>query len=158
MKWHDEQEPENLGSGTYRLPLPLLSDGLRAVNVYLLAADNQLAVIDGGWAFEASRQAFAQGLRSLNAGFSDISRFLVTHAHADHYSQAIMLRREFGTRVSLGLGERAELAATRAARAEGRDPMRVDLLRRAGAWPAGAGLPSRASTRERESRHLRGPG
>ena len=98
MKWHDEQEPENLGSGTYRLPLPLLSDGLRAVNVYLLAADNQLAVIDGGWAFEASRQAFAQGLRSLNAGFSDISRFLVTHAHADHYSQAIMLRREFGTR------------------------------------------------------------
>ncbi len=38
----------------------------------------------------------------------------MTHAHRDHYTQAVVIRRELGTRISLGDGERATLAAVRA--------------------------------------------
>ncbi|MCC5698042.1 hypothetical protein LH612_33405, partial [Klebsiella pneumoniae] len=38
-----------------------------------------------------------------------MSRVLVTHAHRDHYTQAVALRREFGVRVSLGRGEQANI-------------------------------------------------
>jgi glyoxylase-like metal-dependent hydrolase (beta-lactamase superfamily II) len=40
-----------------------------------------------------------------------VRQFLVTHAHRDHYTQAVAVRREFGTRVSLGAGDRPSLAA-----------------------------------------------
>jgi glyoxylase-like metal-dependent hydrolase (beta-lactamase superfamily II) len=49
------------------------------------------------------------GLREIGAELGDVQRFLVTHMHRDHYSQAIHLRREFGTRVALGAEERWSL-------------------------------------------------
>jgi glyoxylase-like metal-dependent hydrolase (beta-lactamase superfamily II) len=48
-------------------------------------------------------------LDAIGYGLSDVSDFLVTHAHRDHYSQAITIRRLFGNRVSLGEGERASI-------------------------------------------------
>jgi hypothetical protein len=41
-------------------------------------------------------------LKSLGASRVDVGGFLVTHVHRDHYSQAVHVRREFGTAVSLG--------------------------------------------------------
>jgi glyoxylase-like metal-dependent hydrolase (beta-lactamase superfamily II) len=95
--------------GVHRIPLPLPSDGLRAVNVYALHSDQDLVLVDGGWALEESRRQLETALKEIGFGLADITRFLVTHVHRDHYTQAVAVRREFGTRVSLGIGERETL-------------------------------------------------
>jgi glyoxylase-like metal-dependent hydrolase (beta-lactamase superfamily II) len=107
----DWQEPgaHPVAPGIYRIPLPLPMDGLRAVNVYAVAAGSSVTMIDAGWAIEESRSQLEQSLKQIDAGLGDVDRFLVTHVHRDHYTQAVTLRREFGTRVSLGIGERPSL-------------------------------------------------
>jgi glyoxylase-like metal-dependent hydrolase (beta-lactamase superfamily II) len=92
--------------GVHRVPLPLPMDGLRAVNVYVIEDDDGLVMIDGGWALEQSRSMLSTALGSLGYRLGDIRRFLVTHLHRDHYTQAVTLRREVGARVSLGIGEK----------------------------------------------------
>jgi glyoxylase-like metal-dependent hydrolase (beta-lactamase superfamily II) len=107
----DWQEPgaHPVAPGVYRIPLPLPQDGLRAVNVYAMTAGGSVTMIDAGWAIEESRSRLEWSLKQLDAGLGDVDRFLVTHVHRDHYTQAVTLRREFGTRVSLGIGERPSL-------------------------------------------------
>jgi len=95
--------------GVWRLPAVLPLDGLRAVNIYALTDADGLTLIDGGWALDAARRALVDGLAQIGAGLGDIKRFLVTHAHRDHYTNAIAVRREFGTPVLLGAGERATI-------------------------------------------------
>jgi glyoxylase-like metal-dependent hydrolase (beta-lactamase superfamily II) len=95
--------------GVHRIPLPLPNDGLRAVNVYALSADDGLTLIDAGWAIDAAYDVLVRALRSLGAEVADVRRCLVTHVHRDHYTQALTLRREAGTTVALGRGERPTL-------------------------------------------------
>lgn len=95
--------------GVHRIPLPLPNDGLRAVNVYAITDGDALTLIDGGWALDEAREQLNAGLRQIGAGLGDIRRFLVTHAHRDHYTQAVALRREYGSRVLLGEGEQPTL-------------------------------------------------
>ena len=92
--------------GVHRVPLPLPMDGLRAVNVYVIEDDDGPVMIDGGWALEQSRTLLSTALGELGYRPGDIRRFLVTHLHRDHYTQAVSLRREVGARVSLGIGEK----------------------------------------------------
>ena len=92
--------------GVHRVPLPLPNDGLRAVNVYVLQTADGLVLVDAGWAIPAARELLEQALGSLGFGLADVRRFLVTHVHRDHYTQAVTVRREFGTHVGLGVGER----------------------------------------------------
>jgi glyoxylase-like metal-dependent hydrolase (beta-lactamase superfamily II) len=108
-----EAGPQDLGGGVHRIALPLPNDGLRAVNVYALRTDDGLVLIDGGWALAESEQRLVSSLDQLGFGLSDIRTFLVTHMHRDHYTQAVTVRRKVGSRVSLGIGERANLLATR---------------------------------------------
>ncbi len=118
--------------GVYRIPLPLPQDGLRAVNVYAMRHGADLTVIDAGWSIPESRKLLAAGLAELDAGFADVRRFLVTHIHRDHYTQAVALRSEFGMRVALGRGEQHGLEAINDPnRPEG--PRQMVRLRRAGA-------------------------
>jgi glyoxylase-like metal-dependent hydrolase (beta-lactamase superfamily II) len=100
---------EEVAAGVHRVPLPLPNDGLRAVNVYVLTGSDGAVLVDGGWAIPQARQLLAEGLESLGLALSDVRRFLVTHVHRDHYTQAVVLRREFGMQVSLGEGERTSL-------------------------------------------------
>jgi glyoxylase-like metal-dependent hydrolase (beta-lactamase superfamily II) len=99
-------------SGVYRIPLPLPNDGLRAVNVYALVHGGDLILIDSGWAIAGARAVLDEGLDALGCSAGDVRRILVTHVHRDHYTQAVYLRREFGTRVSLGIGDRESLASS----------------------------------------------
>ena len=99
-----------MAAGVYRIPLPLPNDGLRAVNVYAIVGDDGLVVIDSGWSITEGREALAAGLDILGYRLGDVSQFLVTHIHRDHYTQAIALRRDFGMKVGLGEGERVNLA------------------------------------------------
>jgi glyoxylase-like metal-dependent hydrolase (beta-lactamase superfamily II) len=118
--------------GVHRVPLPLPTDGLRAVNVYVVEDGDGLVLIDGGWALPESRRALAAALATLGAGLGDVRHFLVTHVHRDHYTQAVELRRSFGSKVSLGAGEHE---AIRVLLAGGRRPFEPQLrqLRASGA-------------------------
>ncbi|WP_109507844.1 MBL fold metallo-hydrolase [Nocardioides speluncae] len=95
--------------GVHRIPLPLPMDGLRAVNVYALETDRGLTLIDAGWAIEEARTLLERSLKEIGYAVSDINRFLVTHVHRDHYTQAVTVRREIGAHVSLGLGDKPTL-------------------------------------------------
>lgn len=95
--------------GVHRIPLPLPMDGLRAVNVYAIRHDDAVTLIDAGWAIPEARTLLAAALAQLDCGFASVDRFLVTHLHRDHYTQAAVLRREFGMRVALGRGEQPGL-------------------------------------------------
>jgi glyoxylase-like metal-dependent hydrolase (beta-lactamase superfamily II) len=118
--------------GVHRIPLPLPYDGLRAVNVYAVVDAGGWTLIDSGWALSEARDLLGAALGALDAGLTDVRRFLVTHLHRDHYTQAIALRRELGVPVALGRGEQPGLAAIL-------DPAatpvgaQLDQLRRAGA-------------------------
>lgn len=118
--------------GVHRIPLPLPSDGLRAVNVYAVEDGEGLVLIDSGWSIPVARQLLDAALAALDAGVADIHRFLITHIHRDHYTQAIHIRREVGTPVGLGANERPSIE--RAAMVE-RTPMQpqLDQLRASGA-------------------------
>jgi glyoxylase-like metal-dependent hydrolase (beta-lactamase superfamily II) len=89
--------------------LPLPNDGLRAVNVYALTGGDGVTLIDSGWSIPEARELLTDALRELGAELVDINRFLVTHMHRDHYSQAIAVRRDLGTRVTLGAQEKWSL-------------------------------------------------
>ena len=95
--------------GVHRVPLPLPNDGLRAVNVYVVQTDDGFVLVDAGWAIPEARELLAQALATLDSSMADIQRFLVTHVHRDHYTQAVEVRREYGTHVGLGVGERPTL-------------------------------------------------
>src|SRR5690606_322619 len=82
--------------GVHRIPLPLPMDGLRAVNVYVIASDEGLTLVDGGWAIEEARSLLESSLASIGFTVRDIRRFLVTHVHRDHYTQAAVIGKEFG--------------------------------------------------------------
>jgi len=99
-----------VSEGIHRVPLPLPMDGLKAVNVYVIETESGLTCIDGGWAIEVSRKQFEDSLKSIGHHPRDITSFLVTHAHRDHYTQAAALRTEFGrATVALGRGDQPTL-------------------------------------------------
>lgn len=98
-----------VAEGVHRVPLPLPNDGLRAVNVYVLTTPDGLVLIDSGWAIPESKALLVKALETLDAGLPDITRFLVTHVHRDHYTQAVDVRRDVGSRIGLGQGEQATL-------------------------------------------------
>jgi glyoxylase-like metal-dependent hydrolase (beta-lactamase superfamily II) len=102
-------------TGVYRIPLPLPGDHLKAVNIYAIPDGEQLVLIDGGWALPESRELLSAAMQTLGYQLADVREFLVTHVHRDHYTQAVALRREFGSLVSLGEGERETLALMRTA-------------------------------------------
>jgi len=126
---HEWAEPGvyPVAPGVHRVPLPLPTDGLRAVNVYVITGDGGLVLIDSGWALEVARRDLTSALAALGAGLGDIRSFLVTHVHRDHYTLAVQLRREFGGTVSLGLGERQAIAVLSGGTAEPFAPQLAEL-------------------------------
>jgi glyoxylase-like metal-dependent hydrolase (beta-lactamase superfamily II) len=98
-----------VADGVFRIPLPLPGDGLKAVNVYAVRDGERVVLVDGGWALPDSEELLARSLDKIGYGLDGIDRFLVTHAHRDHYTQAAAVRRRFGTRIALGVAEQASL-------------------------------------------------
>ncbi|MEU9170057.1 MBL fold metallo-hydrolase [Streptomyces sp. NPDC048420] len=115
----------------HRIPLALPVDGLAAVNVYLIEDDDGLVLIDSGWAGPDTEKALVEAVQSLGHRLDDIGQIIVTHAHWDHYTQALALRESIGSRVRVGWEERHTI--------EGFDledgvwPRQVKLLRECGA-------------------------
>ncbi|MFD0686440.1 MBL fold metallo-hydrolase [Actinomadura fibrosa] len=135
--------------GVHRVPLALPIPSLHAVNVYVIEDAGGPVVVDSGWAMPDTRASLEGALRTLGHRLDDVAQFLVTHAHWDHYSQALALRESFGTRVRIGRGERPSIEAFD--RARGLHPRQVELLRRCGAADLAeeiAGMPVDASERD----------
>jgi glyoxylase-like metal-dependent hydrolase (beta-lactamase superfamily II) len=118
--------------GVHRIPLPLPNDALRAVNVYAIGSADGPVLIDSGWALAEARDVLGGALARIGYALGDVHRFLITHVHRDHYTQAVLLRREFGTRVSLGIGERPSLELHISGRLAGLAPQ-IARLRGCGA-------------------------
>jgi glyoxylase-like metal-dependent hydrolase (beta-lactamase superfamily II) len=133
--WAD-QGTEEIAPGVYRIPLALPRDALRAVNVYALVDDDgRLVMVDAGWAVPGSLELLTGALSRLGFGLRDIKRFLVTHIHRDHYTQAVAIRRQFGSEIALGAEERPSLETLLAAREHGREVSSSSgRLARAGAF------------------------
>ena len=121
-----------VAEGVHRIPLPLPMDGLRAVNVYVIDTGHGLTLVDGGWAIDEGRALLEKSLGEIGHGFTDITRFLVTHVHRDHYTLASVIGREVGAHVSLGLGARPTLDLMHAVDEAMDDPTLL-TLRSAGA-------------------------
>jgi len=110
LQWVEEGAHQ-VATGVHRIPLPLPSDALRAVNVYAIEAVAGLVLIDSGWALANARDQLERSLGVIGAGLPDVRQFLVTHLHRDHYTQAIEVRRLFGTPVALGAQEKHSIDA-----------------------------------------------
>ncbi|HEY0452946.1 MBL fold metallo-hydrolase [Actinophytocola sp.] len=106
--------------GVHRIPLPLPTDGLRAVNVYAIESGDGLVLVDSGWALDVARDQLERALGTLGHDFGSIQRFLVTHMHRDHFTMAITLRRMFGTKIALGIGEQPSLRVVLSGEESGR--------------------------------------
>ena len=102
-----------VADGLYRIPLPLPSDGLKAVNVFALRDGERLTMIDAGWSIPEARATLDKAVTALGHALGDVHRFLVTHVHRDHYTLAVQLRRDFGNRISLGVHEQESLSLLR---------------------------------------------
>jgi glyoxylase-like metal-dependent hydrolase (beta-lactamase superfamily II) len=130
--------------GVHRIPLPLPGDGLKAVNVYTVEDPGGLVLVDSGWAMEQTEKTLAAGLRLLGHDLRDVVEVAVTHAHGDHYTQAIALRETFGSRVRIGRGERPSIERLMARDVGGYDDQHR-LLRAYGAAEVATRLRRRAS-------------
>ena len=79
---------------------------------------------------------FCKALGDIGCGLGDIRRFLVTHAHRDHHTQAMAVRRRF-PRPGGDRGRRApNIAWCRIAHSDDIERAELPLLRRAGATRA----------------------
>src|SRR5215216_1303156 len=88
-----------VAEGIHRIPLPMPSDGLKAVNVYAIENGDGLALVDTGWDHPAAVAALTSGLAAIGASIADLNTIIVTHFHADHYALAGPLREESGAPV-----------------------------------------------------------
>src|SRR5215467_8770018 len=104
-----EEGAHPVAPGIHRIPLPLPSDGLRAVNVYAIEAATGLVLIDSGWALANALDQLERSLAVIGAGLRDVRQFLVTHMHRDHYTQAVEIRQLLGTTIALGAGEQPSI-------------------------------------------------
>jgi glyoxylase-like metal-dependent hydrolase (beta-lactamase superfamily II) len=121
-------EPEDLGDGLYRIPLPLPGDALHAVNVYAIVGPDGVDLIDSGMALVQAREKLTAAMARLGFGLGDIRNFFITHIHQDHYTLAVELRTSFAGKISLGEGERVNLEAIREARAGRKYPGFIEML------------------------------
>lgn len=148
---------EELGDGVFRIPLPLGSNALRAVNVYALVDDSGVDLIDGGDAIIEAREQLVAGFQTIGCGLGDIRNIFVTHYHKDHYTLAVELRRSLGITVHLGEEERANLQASRDIISGKRESSRLGVLRRAGGGELLADLGLDGHSDEQQVEHWEDP-
>ena len=75
------------------------------------AAMTGSTLVDPGWASAESESVLVAALRQLGYEPRDVRRILVTHAHWDHYTQAVKWQREYGATLLLGREERHTIEA-----------------------------------------------
>ncbi|HEY5853013.1 MAG TPA: MBL fold metallo-hydrolase [Aldersonia sp.] len=125
-----EQLTDQVAEGVHRIALPLPLDDLKSINAYAFESSAGLILVDPGWATVATECVLTAALAELGYGLRDVRTMIATHGHWDHYTQAVVLRDEYGGAVLLGAEERHSLDAF--ATLTRPQPRQVELLRAAG--------------------------
>src|SRR5258707_15405916 len=102
---------ERITDDVTRIPLPFPMPDLKVVNAYAIVGNDGVTLVDPGWANAESESILVAALRRLGYAPSDVRRILVTHAHWDHYTQAVKAQQEYGAALMLGREERHTIAA-----------------------------------------------
>ena len=95
----------------FRIPLALPLPDLSTVNCYAITSGDSLTLVDPGWASSTTERALSESLSDLGFTLRDVEQIIVTHAHWDHYTQALALRKAYGTPVLVGAPERHSIDA-----------------------------------------------
>ena len=92
-------EAARVAAGVHQLKLPVPFP-LRFVSVYLVEGDNGWTVIDAGYDYPESREAWERGARSVGLDLRrDVARIIVTHFHPDHIGASRWLQERTGAPV-----------------------------------------------------------
>jgi NADPH2:quinone reductase len=71
----------------------------------VICGSDGLTLVDPGWKSAATDRALVRLLATLGAVPGDVRQFVVTHAHWDHYTQALDWEERYGAQVFLGRAE-----------------------------------------------------
>jgi glyoxylase-like metal-dependent hydrolase (beta-lactamase superfamily II) len=101
--WQRAEFPpvENVTSGVWSIPVPIIGNPLRYVLAYLIEHDDGFIMIDPGWNHPDSWQALTDGLDQAEIPLAAVTGILVTHVHPDHHGQSGRVREHTGAWVGM---------------------------------------------------------
>src|SRR5256714_3127117 len=79
---------ERVRPGLWSIPVPIPSNSLRYVFVYVFETDRGPYIVDTGWNTDDAFAALSDGLKQVGTDIADVQGALVTHIHPDHYGLA----------------------------------------------------------------------
>src|SRR3954462_14214994 len=92
---------ERLRPGLWSVPVPIPSNSLRYVFVYVFETDAGPYIVDTGWNTDDAWAALCDGLQQVGTDVKSVQGALVTHIHPDHYGLAGRVREASGAWVAL---------------------------------------------------------
>jgi glyoxylase-like metal-dependent hydrolase (beta-lactamase superfamily II) len=75
---------EEILANLYKIEIPLPKSPLKALNSYVIKAEERNLIIDTGWNQEACMNAMNAALKKLRVDIRETD-FFITHLHADHF-------------------------------------------------------------------------
>ncbi len=118
--WLERRFPEieDLGGGTFSIPVPFPDNPLRYTLSYLLTGDGAAVVVDPGWDSDEGADALFAGLAECGVDPAAVTGILVSHVHPDHHGLSGRLAAASGAWIGMHADDAALLAAAgdRAAR------------------------------------------
>lgn len=92
---------ERLRPGLWSVPVPIPSNSLRYVFVYVFETDAGPYLVDTGWNTDDAWAALSAGLAEVGTDVASVQGVLVTHIHPDHYGLAGRVREASGAWIAL---------------------------------------------------------
>jgi len=92
-----------------KLPVPIPSNQLADINVYLIQSEKGWMLVDTGWNTKEAFAALEDQLGEIGTSFQDIHQIIVTHFHPDHYGLAGKLKQLSKATLALHQVEKAFL-------------------------------------------------
>ena len=126
---------ERVRPGIWSIPVPIPSNSLRYVFVYVFESDRGPYLVDTGWNTDEAWAALGAGLAEAGTSVGEVQGVLVTHLHPDHYGLAGRIREASGAWIGLHPAD-ARLIHDRYVDPDSLVEMIGSVLRRAGAPPA----------------------
>ncbi len=125
---------ERVRPGLWSVPVPIPSNSLRYVFVYVLETDRGPYIVDAGWNTDDAFAALSAGLEQAGTSIGEVQGVLVTHIHPDHYGLAGRVREASGAWIALHPADAALI--------QDRYDDPTDLLERVGAMLRRVGAPA----------------